>query len=333
MASSPPGSSTAVCSPALARPTGSYDYREGARRRSSTGTRDRRGLQAPRHDVARGRDRLSACAPGGSQRLRRSAVGRADPPKRVAPPRVDRAGPLARAEGWKVSFARMRRSPPDRFRRIALAERPRPNAAPSSRTADRPSCLRIEEVQRAEIDPDLDNVTLGRLRMRAEPPDDRCLLRRSPASCTTTRSSPMSSASSRMSSVTAGRAEIVKCTSTSAPSASRSSTRPRRCPTWGAVHSAASLRSSGRRPTHHCPADEEPSLGSSRPRASSRQGRERRLDRLVHAPFQHVHRRAADEAGDEHVGRAVVELLGRRDLLQLPLRMTATRSPIVIAST
>ena len=46
------------------------------------------------------------------------------------------------------------------------------------------------------------------------------------ASWSSTRSSPTSSASSRISSVTACRASTVKWTSTSAPSASRSSTRP-----------------------------------------------------------------------------------------------------------
>ena len=39
----------------------------------------------------------------------------------------------------------------------------------------------------------------------------------------------------------------------------------------------------------------------------------------VDARFEHVHRRAADEAGDEHVDRVVVQLLRRRHLLQLGL--------------
>ena len=45
-----------------------------------------------------------------------------------------------------------------------------------------------------------------------------------------------------------------------------------------------------------------------------------------------VHRRRADERGDEQVRGALVELVRRGDLLEVPPRRTATRSPIVIAS-
>jgi hypothetical protein len=48
--------------------------------------------------------------------------------------------------------------------------------------------------------------------------------------------------------------------------------------------------------------------------------------------LEHVHRGAADEPGDEHVPGPVIQLLRRCDRLQHPLRMTDTRSPIVIAS-
>src|SRR5690349_19080601 len=40
---------------------------------------------------------------------------------------------------------------------------------------------------------------------------------------------------------------------------------------------------------------------------------------LLDPRLEHVHRRAADETGDEEIDRAVVELLRRRDLLQLAL--------------
>ena len=48
---------------------------------------------------------------------------------------------------------------------------------------------------------------------------------------------------------------------------------------------------------------------------------------------EEVHRRGADEAGDEEVRRLVVEPLRRVDLLEHARLMTATRWPIVIAST
>ena len=55
---------------------------------------------------------------------------------------------------------------------------------------------------------------------------------------------------------------------------------------------------------------------------------------LEHPGGQHVHRRRADELGDEHRRRPVVHLLRRADLLQLcPRYITAIREPIVIAST
>ena len=47
---------------------------------------------------------------------------------------------------------------------------------------------------------------------------------------------------------------------------------------------------------------------------------------------QHVHRRRADEAGDEEVGRAVVEVERRADLLDAPSCMTTILSAMVIAS-
>ena len=48
---------------------------------------------------------------------------------------------------------------------------------------------------------------------------------------------------------------------------------------------------------------------------------------------EQVHRRRADEAGDEQVRRVVVERCGASDLLQPARAITATLSPIVIAST
>jgi len=47
---------------------------------------------------------------------------------------------------------------------------------------------------------------------------------------------------------------------------------------------------------------------------------------------EEVHRRFADEPGDEPVHRVVVEVLRRADLLELPSLGTTTRSPSVIAS-
>jgi hypothetical protein len=47
---------------------------------------------------------------------------------------------------------------------------------------------------------------------------------------------------------------------------------------------------------------------------------------------QEIHRRAADEAGDEGIGRLGIELARRGDLLDLPWFSTVTRCPKVIAS-
>jgi hypothetical protein len=47
---------------------------------------------------------------------------------------------------------------------------------------------------------------------------------------------------------------------------------------------------------------------------------------------EEVHRRRAHEARHEEVDRVVVELLGVSTCCSMPARMTATRSPSVIAS-
>ena len=61
-------------------------------------------------------------------------------------------------------------------------------------------------------------------------------------------------------------------------------------------------------------------------------GRERQaVRRLLEPALDEVHARRADEAGDEQVGRAVVEVERRADLLDLSF-MTAIRSASVIAS-
>jgi hypothetical protein len=49
--------------------------------------------------------------------------------------------------------------------------------------------------------------------------------------------------------------------------------------------------------------------------------------------LEQVHRRAADEARHEQVGRRVVERIGVSTCCRTPRRISATRSPIVIAST
>ena len=115
--------------------------------------------------------------------------------------------------------------------------------------------------------------------------------------------------------------------SISEPSASRSTTCPcrRRSPGISGA-SAASSRSSGRMPRTTV----APDVG--RERRARRRGARRRAQRAgrratastvavgaLERGLDHVHRRAADEAGDEQVDRAVVELLRRRDLLQLAL--------------
>jgi hypothetical protein len=51
------------------------------------------------------------------------------------------------------------------------------------------------------------------------------------------------------------------------------------------------------------------------------------------ASIEKVHRRRADEAGDEQVGRAVVEICGVPTCSTHAARITTTRSAIVIAST
>ena len=127
---------------------------------------------------------------------------------------------------------------------------------------------------------------------------------------------------------TAGCASIVKCTMISEPSASVSSTVAAqaavaaRCPVERGVLEVlgpdAEHDASG--PRRPCSAGRAASVSSAerelagrrrRPRAPPFDALERRLDE--------VHRRAADEAADEEVDRAVVELLRRRDLLQLAL--------------
>ena len=49
-------------------------------------------------------------------------------------------------------------------------------------------------------------------------------------------------------------------------------------------------------------------------------------------PLDQVHRRTADEAGDEGVGGLVVDLLGVPTCCMTPSRMTTMRSAMVIAS-
>ena len=110
---------------------------------------------------------------------------------------------------------------------------------------------------------------------------------------------PMSSASSRMSSVSTGGASISKCAMISEPSASRSTSLPRR--RWSAgmsVASAASSRSSGRMPRTTVAPDVPLAApdGARAPRAPASGAARRRSTAeppspLLHRRLDHVHRR------------------------------------------
>ena len=146
----------------------------------------------------------------------------------------------------------------------------------------------------------------------------------SSSSCTTTAS--MSCASSRTSSVRAGLASTFRCTMTSEPRDSRSSTVPfsrRSAGVSGA--SAASSRCSGRIPRITVEPRNDSSAGCAATVSSSSViecgpgGGGDLAVGTAQRRLEHVHRRRADEAPDEQVDRPVVEILRVGHLLELAL--------------
>ena len=135
---------------------------------------------------------------------------------------------------------------------------------------------------------------------------------------------PTSTANSLTSSVIAGGASIVKCTTTSEPSASRRSTVERDAPLGrGVGHERGVLHVLRADAEHDGAALVAPQAG---PRGEDlgRDGQSEaaELDGQRRRPYarqrgvDEVHRRRADEAGDEEVDGVLVERLGLVDLLQ-----------------
>ena len=136
-----------------------------------------------------------------------------------------------------------------------------------------------------------------------------------------TAASSMSLAISSVASVTTGSASSRRCTSFSGGTFSTSSTSATRRGHDGSAV-AASRRLSGRRPSATGTASAPARVGkaSSAPSASVQPLRahhelEPRRRARDGGPDD-VHRRRPDELGDEQVGRRVVELLGRAELLE-----------------
>ena len=169
----------------------------------------------------------------------------------------------------------------------------------------RPCCARVRGLRRAR--------TLDRPR-------------RACASTCSSASAPTSTASSRTSSVSGCGASTVKWTTTSEPSASRSSTTALMRRSGGASDTSdASSMSSGRMPSTI--------IWSTYPLRSGRARDDLRRDREPEAAelgahrtvaagepgLEEVHRRRADEPGDEEVDGVLVERLRGVDLLQLAL--------------
>ena len=173
----------------------------------------------------------------------------------------------------------------------------------------------------ARVDGELGGVSLCEAGAGAEASDEGVV-----ASSSSPSSSPMSLASSRTSSVSAGFASIETWATISEPSASVSATVPRSRRSAGTSGtSAASSTCSGRIPR----TTTRPSYALQLRTRGERLVREREplvadLDgeatvRLGERAFEHVHGRAADEAADEEVDGPVVQLLRPSDLLELAL--------------
>ena len=156
-----------------------------------------------------------------------------------------------------------------------------------------------------------------------------------------TAASSRSPATLRTSSVTAGRQSVRTCTSSSDPSASRSSTSPRRrAPSWRA---GAGQRRVGEVLGADADDDLAPSKARSAGRAASSGGGDvQRLlaeghrgsaaaDRSTVPSSRFIDGDPMNAATNRLVGSAY-STSGVVDLLEPPSRMTATRSPIVMAS-
>ena len=147
----------------------------------------------------------------------------------------------------------------------------------------------------------------GRRPPRAGPAGSRAVKR---------ASSPASSSPSKASEIVTRGASVLKCTSRSEPSASTSTTSssssPPRCTDSGRIPTTTSSSTQPRdRPGVQRLVGEDEALAA-----------QHYLHLAVHqfqVPPQQVHGRRADEGRHEEVGRAVVELLRRVDLLQLPV--------------
>ena len=177
---------------------------------------------------------------------------------------------------------------------------------------DAESRLRVEEMEGARVDRDLDRLALARLRARAEAADHR-----RPASPLLRRRRHLArcrrpSASSRTSSVTAGVASIVKWTMTSEPSASVScdlAARARGRPGVGCERGVLEIL--GPDAEDHRLARRSSSAPGARDSVSSPSAICWLPATAVRPPFaalerrlDEVHRGAADEAADEEVERA-----------------------------
>ena len=197
--------------------------------------------------------------------------------------------------------------------------------------------LGVEEMHPAGVHDQLDVLTLLRVGSRVQPRDERRAVPRGARS--RVRRTPVSRASSRVSSVRTGGASTVKCTAP--PTQGFAQVHPRRQHAVG----RASLSICGVLDVLGTDADDDLPPANRRSAARRETARRasatgcRRTRRPTPSPsrstarLDHVHRRRPDEPADEQVRPAAsYSTCGVSTCCSRPCLITATRSPIVIAS-